>query len=151
MWSCSECGSRVRHCSKSSDHIPKRKRRPFSNKYCLSIYWSACWHISSIIHKMLDWNLSCVTMDLKSTLPVESTKSWSLLLSHCIVFFYMLYVYLNFCLFSRPVLTRPDMFFLYFWKVNMGDQKHGRNRKRVQRTESVSLLGNWKRSFVKGA
>lgn len=105
------------------------------------IYWGTCWHVSSVVHKMLDWNLRCIISSDISTLAHSCGVAWqshgAFILSklHCNL--YMLCVYLNFCLFSRPAhACSDDLSSSYLWKkVNVGDKDPV--QKRVQWTVGV--------------
>lgn len=123
------CSLRTR-CRIFADHIPERKNtEALLWSVDFYIYRGTCWHVSSVVHKMLDWNWRCIISSEFSTLA--HSRGVEL---HCNL--YMLYVYLNFfvCFLGQRthVLIYPH---LTYEKVTMGDTDPV--QRLVQRTVGV--------------
>lgn len=85
------CSLRTR-CRIFADHIPERKKtEALLWSVDFYIYRGTCWHVSSVVHKMLDWNWRCIISSEFSTLAHSRGVAWqshgAFILSNCIVIF----------------------------------------------------------------
>lgn len=134
------CSLRTR-CRIFADHIPERKNtEALLWSVDFYIYRGTCWHVSSVVHKMLDWKLKMhhlIWIQHFGPFPRSRlTKSWRLYSVKLHGNLYMLYVYLNFfvCFLGQRthVLIYPH---LTYEKVTMGDTDPV--QRLVQRTVGV--------------
>lgn len=85
------CSLRTR-CRIFADHIPERKNtEALLWSVDFYIYRGTCWHVSSVVHKMLDWNWRCIISSEFSTLARSRGVAWqshgAFILSNCMVIF----------------------------------------------------------------